>query len=74
MNINATLFGQVIFISFIVVGILSYYLGKRKTSTPKTTTLIGVLLSFMPPSGFIYLAILVLKKDINPKDTSETVG
>ena len=48
-----------------VIGILSYYLGKRKTNTPKIATLIGVLLSLIPPLGLIYLAALVLKKDIN---------
>ena len=74
MNINATLIGEIIFISVIVIGALSYYLGKRKTSTPKMATLIGVLLSFLPPLGLIYLAVLVLKSDINQNGTGETVG
>ncbi len=74
MNINATLLGEIIFISVIVIGILSYYLGKRKTNTPKMATLIGVLLSIIPPLGLIYLAILVLKNDINQNKTGETVG
>lgn len=74
MNINATLIGEIIFISVIVIGALSYYLGKRKTSTPKMATLNGVLLSFLPPLGLIYLTILVLKNDINQNGISETVG
>jgi hypothetical protein len=65
MNINATLLGEIILIAMMVIGILSYYLGKRKTNTPKIATLIGVLLSLIPPLGLIYLAALVLKKDIN---------
>lgn len=74
MNINATVLGEIIFISVIVIGILSYYLGKRKTNTPKMATLIGILLSFIPPLGLIYLAILVLKNDINQNNTCEVVG
>ena len=74
MNINATLIGEIIFISVIVIGILSYYFGKRKTNTPKMATLIGVLLSFIPPLGLIYLAIFVLKNDINQSNTGEAVG
>ncbi len=74
MNINATLLGEIIFIFVIVIGILSYYLSKRKTSTPKIATFIGVLLSFIPPLGLVYLAILVLKNDINQNNIGEADG
>ncbi|MDE3270849.1 hypothetical protein [Pseudoalteromonas sp. G4] len=74
MNINATLIGEIVAISvFLVVGFLSFYLGKRKTNSPKLTALIGVLLSLIPPLGFIYLAVLVLKDDIK-QQSSEAVG
>ena len=77
MNINATLLGEIIFISVIVIvivtGVLSYYLGKRKTNTPIMATFIGVLLAFIPPLGLIYIAILVLKNDINQNNTGEAV-
>ncbi|MCH2057113.1 MAG: hypothetical protein MK214_11030 [Thalassotalea sp.] len=73
MNINATLVGEIVFISVIVIGILSYYLGKRKTNTPKIATLIGVLLSFIPPLGLVYLVILVLKNDINQNSKGDSV-
>ncbi|QBY04387.1 hypothetical protein E2K93_08280 [Thalassotalea sp. HSM 43] len=65
MNINATLIGEIILISIIVVGALSFYLGKRKTQTPKLATFIGVLLSLIPPLGLVYIAILVLKNDVS---------
>ena len=71
MNLNATLLGQsfVFFVFFILyaillVGGLSYYLGKRKTQNPKVTAVIGVLLSFIPPLALIYIAVLVLKNDV----------
>lgn len=70
MNINATLIGELVVISVLVVGFLSFYLGKRKTNSPKLAALIGVLLSLIPPLGFIYLAVLVLKDDINQKNPS----
>jgi len=64
MNINATLIGELIFISLFIVGGLSYYLGRRKTTTPKTATLIGVLLCFIPPLNIVYLIVLMLKNDV----------
>lgn len=70
MNINATLIGEIVVISVLVVGFLSFYLGKRKTNSPKLAALIGVLLSLIPPLGFIYLAVLVLKDDINQPNPS----
>ncbi|MBE3675227.1 hypothetical protein PPAR_b0429 [Pseudoalteromonas paragorgicola KMM 3548] len=48
-------------------------MAKRKTSTPKIATFIGVLLAFIPPLGLIYIAILVLKNDINQNNTTEAV-
>ena len=73
MDINATLLGEIIFVSVIISGVISYYLAKRKTSTPKIATFIGVLLAFIPPLGLIYSAILVLKNDINQNNTGEAV-
>lgn len=70
MNINATLIGELVVLSVLVVGFLSFYLGKRKTNSPKLAALIGVLLSLIPPLAFIYLAVLVLKDDINQKNPS----
>lgn len=70
MNINATLIGELVVLSVLVVGFLSFYLGKRKTNSPKLAALIGVLLSLIPPLGFIYLAVLVLKDDINQNNSS----
>ena len=66
MNINATLAGQFLTIFILIVSLLSYFLGKRKTTTPKLAALIGAALSIIPPLGLIYLAVLVLKKDVEP--------
>jgi hypothetical protein len=69
MNINATLVGEIIVISVIVVAALCYHLGKRKTNTPKMAAFIGALLSFAPPLNLIYLAVLVLKNDLDKIET-----
>lgn len=74
MNINMTLLGELILVLIFVMGILFYYLGKRKTHTPKKTVLVGVLLSFIPPLGFIYLVILILKNDIKVRHTCESTS
>jgi 4-amino-4-deoxy-L-arabinose transferase-like glycosyltransferase len=64
LNINATLLGQVILIFIPIIVILSYYLGKRKTQTPKLATLIGFILAFIPPLALVYIAALVIKNDV----------
>lgn len=63
-NINATLMGQFMLLFIILITVISYFLGKKKTSTPKMTAFIGFLLAFIPPLGLIYIAFLVLKNDL----------
>jgi hypothetical protein len=72
MNINVTLLGEIVFISMFIVGGFSYYLGKRKTSTPKMAALIGVLLCIIPPLNIVYLIVLMLKNDVVTGSSIET--
>ncbi len=65
MNFNVTLLGEIVFYSMFIVGALSYYLGKRKTSTPKIATLVGIALCIVPPLNIVYLIVLMLKNDIS---------
>lgn len=71
MNISATIFGQIVLISIFIIGGLSYYLGKRKTSTPKVAALIGVLLCIAPPLNIVYIIVLLLKNDVIPDSNVE---
>ena len=64
MNINATLIGQIIVILIPVFAAISYYLGKRKTSTPIVVAAIGGFLALIPLFGLIFIAVLALKQDI----------
>lgn len=72
MNINITFVGELIFYSMFVVGGLSYYLGKRKTSSPKIATLIGVVLCIIPPLNLVYLIVLMLKDEVVISNKLET--
>ena len=63
MNIDAATLGQFIAISVPIIGILSFYLGKRKTTMPVKVTIIGVILACLPPIGLLYAAMLSLKSD-----------
>ncbi|UYI49223.1 hypothetical protein OFO16_22925 [Vibrio natriegens] len=63
MNIDATLLLQGASVYLVISLLLSYYLGRRKTSTPMISALVGVLLALIPPLGLIYLAFLTLKSD-----------
>lgn len=72
MNINATLLGEIVFISMFIIGGLCYYLGKRKTSNPKIATLIGVVLCITPPLNLVYIIVLMLKNDMVSNSNTET--
>jgi hypothetical protein len=73
MNVNATLLSEIILFSIFIVGALSYYLGRRKISTPEITTLMGVMLCITPPLNTVYLIILILKNDAVPNSDVETL-
>ncbi|RUO77784.1 hypothetical protein [Idiomarina seosinensis] len=64
MDLNATLIGQLIFVLAIIMAVISYYLGKRKTQTPLVTTIVGLVSAFVPPLAIIFLMALVLKNDV----------
>tara|TARA_R110000744_G_scaffold352311_1_gene458369 strand:+ start:401 stop:613 length:213 start_codon:yes stop_codon:yes gene_type:complete len=67
-----TLVGELIVYSMFIVGGLSYYLGKRKTSHPKIATLIGVVLCITPPLNLVYLIVLMLKDKVTSSPKVET--
>jgi len=67
MEVNLTMLGQVMFVWIFLQTALIYHLAQRKTQTPVIATVIGFLLSLLPPIGLIYLVVLVLKNDIKTK-------
>ena len=65
MNVNATLVVQLIVVFALVVGVISYFLGRRKTQSPILAGVLGAVLSIVPLFGLIYLVVLMLKNDVN---------
>ncbi len=64
MSVNATLFGQLLLVFAVLIAAVSFYLGRRKTQTPVLAALLGGLLALVPPLGLLYLAVLVLRRDL----------
>ncbi|RUO18521.1 hypothetical protein CWE08_11430 [Aliidiomarina iranensis] len=64
MDINATFAGQFLFVCGVIIGLVGYYLGRRKTQTPVLAGVLGFVLGLIPILGLIYLVVLMLKKDI----------
>ena len=64
MSVSRSFIGFFILILIPFFAVISYYLGKRKTTTPVIVAIIGGLLGFMPLFGLIFIAVLALKKDI----------
>tara|TARA_B100002049_G_scaffold102151_1_gene75399 strand:- start:875 stop:1081 length:207 start_codon:yes stop_codon:yes gene_type:complete len=64
MSVSGSFIGFFILILIPFFSVISYYLGKRKTTTPVIVAIIGGLLGFMPLFGLIFIAVLALKKDI----------
>ena len=71
LSMNITFIGELVFYSMFIVGALSYYLGKRKTTSPKIAVLIGVVLCVIPPLNLAYLIVLTLKNDVVDESTIE---
>jgi hypothetical protein len=65
MNMNATLVGQFIMVLAVIMAVVCFYLGKRKTQTPVLASIIGFFTALIPPLAIIYLIVLVVKKDVN---------
>ncbi|WP_223271603.1 hypothetical protein [Colwellia hornerae] len=69
---NISFVGELVFYSMFIVGAISYYLGKRKTSSAKIATLIGIVLCIVPPLNIVYLIVLILKNDLSCSTDTES--
>jgi len=72
MEINITLLGQIVAVWIVIATVLTFVLAKRKTQTPIIATIIGFVLSFIPPVSMIYLIVLVLKNDVAKKAVADS--
>ena len=63
MNFDSVFVGQLVVTFALISGVLSFLIGKKKTTTPILSGFVGFLSGLIPPLGVIYLAALVLKSD-----------
>ena len=68
MDFTLAQLGSAVFAFMIVIGIISYILGKRKTTTPIKSALLGAVFSVVPVLGIIYVLYLATKDDL-PQST-----
>jgi len=64
MNISTMQLGLIILSTMIIVGIISYFLGVRKTNSPFRASALGFVFSIIPVLGIIYVIYLASKDDI----------
>ena len=63
---NFTLFEMISAVAtfMIVIGIISYIIGKKKSTTPIRAALLGTVFSVIPVLGIIYAFYLANKEDL----------
>ncbi|MBT1449772.1 hypothetical protein KJ365_02685 [Glaciecola sp. XM2] len=64
MAINATLVGQLLFGLAIIMAMVGFFLGRKKTNHPIAATILGFMSGFFPPFAFIFVLVLILRKNI----------
>lgn len=64
MAVSTEQIGLFIIASMIIVGIVSYILGVRKTQVPFKTAALGFVFAVIPVLGIIYVIYLAFKEDI----------
>lgn len=52
------------FLPMLLIGMLSFYLGRKKTNNPIIAGVLGFLFGIFIPFGLIYLCVLIFKNDI----------
>jgi|TARA_B110000116_G_scaffold264592_1_gene272618 4-hydroxybenzoate polyprenyltransferase len=65
MTFSTTQLGLMILSVMIIVGVISYFLGRRKTNSPLKASALGFVFSIIPVLGIIYVIYLASKEDVN---------
>jgi len=64
MNFTVEQMGAAVGLFMVVVGIISYLIGKKKSTTPVKAALLGTVFSVIPVLGIIYVFYLMSKEDL----------
>jgi ABC-type multidrug transport system permease subunit len=65
MDMSTTELGLLILATMIIIGIISYFIGVRKTDSPYKASALGFVFSIIPVLGIIYVIYLIFKEDLN---------
>ncbi len=64
MTISTMQLGLLILLLMTIIGIISYFLGVRKTDSPYKASALGFVFSVIPVLGIIYVIYLLSKEDV----------
>jgi hypothetical protein len=64
MNFSTTQLGLMVLAVMCIIGVISYFLGVRKTDSPIRAGALGFVFSVIPVLGIIYVIYLATKEDI----------
>lgn len=64
LNLNYSAVGQFIAVLAVIMAIIGFYLGKRKTKHPFLMALLGFCSAAFPPFALVFTLVLALRKDI----------
>ncbi|MDC8832098.1 hypothetical protein [Alteromonas gilva] len=70
MNIDTTLLVQIILSAMLILTIVGYYLGKKKTGKPLLTAISLGVSGIIPIVALVYLLVLLFKPDIAGSESS----
>jgi hypothetical protein len=68
MAFSTTELGLMVLTVMVIVAVISYFLGKRKTDSPIKASALGFVFSVIPVLGVIYVVYLAAKEDLNKVD------
>jgi hypothetical protein len=60
--------GQFIALLALIMAVLGFWLGRRKTEHPILMAIIGFCSGFFPPFALVFVFVLALRKDIKQKE------
>lgn len=64
MNFTLVEMATAVAVFMIIIGIISYIIGKNKSTTPVKAALLGTVFSVIPVLGIIYVFYLLNKEDL----------
>jgi len=64
MTISTVQLGLIILSLMTIIGVMSYFLGVRKTHSPFKASALGFVFSVIPVLGIIYVIYLANKEDL----------